>query len=83
MNRLLAVRSLVPQTRNTISTSARLQVENKVKQNQVKFQSPDGKPVHLKGGFGDWMMYTFAMGLTAVGTLWSCGSLIKMSFPKK
>ncbi|XP_041468929.1 cytochrome c oxidase subunit 7A2, mitochondrial-like [Lytechinus variegatus] len=83
MNRILAVRSLVPRAGKNFSTSARTQIENKVKESQTRFQAPDGNPIHLKKGGSDYAIYSFAMGLTAVGTLWSCFSLFKYAMPKK
>ncbi|XP_071486419.1 cytochrome c oxidase subunit 7A2-like, mitochondrial [Diadema antillarum] len=57
-------------------------VQNRVALNQARFGAADGMPVHMKLG-RDRITYTFAMGLTLVGTLWSCYSLIEMSKPKK
>jgi len=81
MNRLLAARTLLRWTGNRFSTSGRA-LEGKVKTSQIKFQDPDGVPTHLKGGTKDYITYSLAMGLTAVGTLWTCFSLVKMSVKK-
>ncbi|XP_792390.1 cytochrome c oxidase subunit 7A1, mitochondrial [Strongylocentrotus purpuratus] len=83
MNRILAIRSLVPRAGKTFSTSARTQVENKLKESQSKFQAPDGNPIHLKKGGMDYAVYSMTMGLTAVGTLWSCFALFQYAMPKK
>ncbi|XP_041468745.1 cytochrome c oxidase subunit 7A1, mitochondrial-like [Lytechinus variegatus] len=55
--------------------------KNKVAFNQARFGTPDGLPVHIKLG-RDRITFAFAMGLTAVGTIWSCYSLFKLSFKK-
>ncbi|XP_033630729.1 cytochrome c oxidase subunit 7A2, mitochondrial-like [Asterias rubens] len=83
MNRVLMLRSLVPQARLNFSTSVRSQLESKIKEGQSKFQSDNGLPIHLKGGGFDTFTYATIMGLTVVGTALTCYSLFDYSMPKK
>eukprot|EP00057_Strongylocentrotus_purpuratus_P028278 XP_011682752.1 PREDICTED: cytochrome c oxidase subunit 7A-related protein, mitochondrial-like isoform X1 [Strongylocentrotus purpuratus] len=53
--------------------------DKKIALNQLRFGAADGLPVHLKLG-RDRISFVFAMGLTTVGTIWSCYSLYKLSF---
>ncbi len=73
----------MPQARSNFSTSARSQLQSKIKDGQTKFQTDNGIPVHLKGGVIDTFTYTTIMGLTVVGTAWTCYSLYDYSMPKK
>ncbi|XP_022090989.1 cytochrome c oxidase subunit 7A2, mitochondrial-like isoform X2 [Acanthaster planci] len=83
MNRALILRSLLPRARASFSTTTRSQIQNKVKENQLRFQKDDGLPVHLKGGLMDTFSYTVIMGLTVAGTAWVCYELFTLSMPKK
>ncbi|XP_052342072.1 cytochrome c oxidase subunit 7A2, mitochondrial-like isoform X2 [Oncorhynchus keta] len=48
----------------TISSSARRQVDNMVREKQKLFQADNGIPVHLKGGAKDAILYRATMALT-------------------
>ncbi|XP_067619211.1 cytochrome c oxidase subunit 7A-related protein, mitochondrial [Eurosta solidaginis] len=39
----------------------------KIKQAQIHFQKDDGKPIHLKGGSKDLMLYRITWGLAILG----------------
>uniref|UniRef100_A0AAZ3PFE1 Cytochrome c oxidase subunit 7A2, mitochondrial n=1 Tax=Oncorhynchus tshawytscha TaxID=74940 RepID=A0AAZ3PFE1_ONCTS len=54
-------------SRRTISSSARRQVDNMVKEKQKLFQANNGIPVHLKGGAKDAILYRLTMALTVFG----------------
>ncbi|PIK46020.1 putative cytochrome c oxidase subunit 7A1, mitochondrial [Apostichopus japonicus] len=82
MNSVSVIRCLVPRASRTFSTSIRSQVENKVKNQQLRFQESDGQPVHLKGGGKDRMIYLGVVLITGAGTLWACADLLNMSIKK-
>ncbi|XP_071787772.1 uncharacterized protein [Asterias amurensis] len=50
MNRVLMLRSLVPQARLNFSTSVRSQLESKIKEGQSKFQTNDWQNEAVKAG---------------------------------
>ncbi|XP_022090988.1 uncharacterized protein LOC110979476 isoform X1 [Acanthaster planci] len=50
MNRALILRSLLPRARASFSTTTRSQIQNKVKENQLRFQSKDGQEEAIKAG---------------------------------
>lgn len=53
-----------------------------IKKIQEQFQKKDGKPVFLKGGVFDQVLYRVTMGLSIVGVA-GIGKLIyDLSFPK-
>ncbi|XP_033103430.1 cytochrome c oxidase subunit 7A2, mitochondrial-like isoform X2 [Anneissia japonica] len=79
MNRILRVRSLIPQARANLSTSVKRFDNAKVRRNQERFQHADGKPVHLKGGPMDMPLYYCAfafVGGSCVYALYGLSQLI-------
>ncbi|KAI7799891.1 cytochrome c oxidase subunit 7A2, mitochondrial [Triplophysa rosa] len=69
--------------RRQISSSVRRQLENKVPEKQKIFQEANGRPVHLKGGLGDAVLYRATMGLTLLGTACVIYELVKAAIPQK
>ncbi|CAL8312247.1 unnamed protein product [Boreogadus saida] len=70
-------------SRRTVASTARRQLDNKVPQNQKKFQEDNGVPVHLKGGTADALLYRTTMVLTVMGAGYVVYELVKAAFPKK
>ncbi|XP_020505516.1 cytochrome c oxidase subunit 7A2, mitochondrial [Labrus bergylta] len=77
---LLGLRQL---TRRTISSSARRQLDNTVKDKQKVFQEDNGVPVHLKGGTMDVLLYSATMFLTVFGSGYVVYELFSAAMPKK
>ncbi|XP_020343805.1 cytochrome c oxidase subunit 7A2, mitochondrial [Oncorhynchus tshawytscha] len=67
----------------TISSSARRQVDNMVKEKQKLFQADNGIPVHLKGGAKDAILYRATMALTVFGSGFVVYELLNAAMPKK
>ncbi|KAJ8924486.1 hypothetical protein NQ315_007283 [Exocentrus adspersus] len=59
--------------------SARFQ---RMKAIQKRFQIDDGLPVHLKGGFGDRILYLGTFGLTLIGVGLSVRTWIRLILKK-
>ncbi|XP_058825455.1 cytochrome c oxidase subunit 7A, mitochondrial-like [Topomyia yanbarensis] len=55
----------------------------KLKDIQAKFQKPDGKPVFLKGGTFDNVLYLTTMGLCVLGLAGIGKVLYELSYPPK
>ncbi|XP_012693543.2 cytochrome c oxidase subunit 7A2, mitochondrial-like [Clupea harengus] len=70
-------------SRRTIASSARRQVDNKVRQKQKLFQEDNGMPIHLKGGAKDALLYRATMGLTILGSAYVVYELLSAASPKK
>ncbi|XP_077409750.1 cytochrome c oxidase subunit 7A2b [Vanacampus margaritifer] len=81
MNR--SVFALQQVARRTFCGSARRQVENRVPQNQRRFQEDNGIPVYLKGGTVDGLLYRFTMALTVFGGAYAVYELVKAAYPQK
>ncbi|XP_033967131.1 cytochrome c oxidase subunit 7A2a isoform X1 [Pseudochaenichthys georgianus] len=85
---LLGLRLL---SRRTITSSARRQANNGVKEKQKLFQAPfchtlkedNGLPIHLKGGVKDALIYRFTMALTVFGSGYVVYELFTAAMPKK
>ncbi|XP_060918569.1 cytochrome c oxidase subunit 7A2, mitochondrial-like [Labrus mixtus] len=77
---LLGLRQL---SRRTISSSARRQIDNTVKDKQKVFQEDNGLPIHLKGGTKDVLLYTATMILTVFGSGYVVYELFNAAMPKK
>ncbi|KAK7919152.1 hypothetical protein WMY93_010436 [Mugilogobius chulae] len=56
---------------------------NKVPDMQRIFQRTDGRPVHLKGGYADKLLYRTTMALTVGGALYVMMALYMAAQPKK
>ncbi|XP_070698546.1 cytochrome c oxidase subunit 7A2, mitochondrial-like [Pempheris klunzingeri] len=69
--------------RRTITSSARRQVSNSVKDKQKLFQEDNGMPIHLKGGTKDALLYRTTMTLTVFGVGYVLFELFTASMPKK
>ncbi|XP_078000876.1 cytochrome c oxidase subunit 7A2, mitochondrial-like [Glandiceps talaboti] len=82
MNRVLAVRNLVPRARTNLVTSKR-GAQNKVYENQKLFQEPNNRPIHLKGGTFDNLLYKATIGSVIFGTLWTFYELGKACLPQQ
>lgn len=54
-----------------------------LKKVQDKFQVKDGKPIFLKGGAFDSVMYRFTMGLSLVGLGGILKLIYDLSYPAK
>ncbi|XP_062325756.1 cytochrome c oxidase subunit 7A2, mitochondrial-like [Osmerus eperlanus] len=67
----------------TLTTSARKQVDNKIKEKQKLFQEDNGMPVHLKGGVKDAVLYRATMALTVFGSAFVVYELFGAAMPKK
>ncbi|XP_075042877.1 cytochrome c oxidase subunit 7A2, mitochondrial-like [Mixophyes fleayi] len=67
----------------TFSNSSRVQLQNRVPENQKIFQADNGLPVHLKGGAGDLILYRITMGITIAGSCLSVYHIFMASMPKK
>ncbi|XP_078458417.1 cytochrome c oxidase subunit 7A1, mitochondrial-like [Lampetra planeri] len=65
--------------RRVFSTSTRSNV-NRVLEKQKLYQAND-RPVHLKGGSGDRLLYMLTMGITVFGSMGVVGSLVWTAFP--
>ncbi|KAM3871490.1 cytochrome c oxidase subunit 7A2, mitochondrial-like [Diretmus argenteus] len=76
---LQALRQL---SQRTLTTSARRQIENVVKDKQKLFQADNGMPVHLKGGSTDAVMYRATMTLTILGSGFVVYELLYAALPK-
>ncbi|CAL8312232.1 unnamed protein product [Lota lota] len=70
-------------SRRTVASTARRQVDNKVPQNQKRFQEDNGVPVYLKGGTSDALLYRTTMALTVMGVGYVVYELVKAAFPQK
>ncbi|XP_070776468.1 cytochrome c oxidase subunit 7A2a [Enoplosus armatus] len=70
-------------SRRTISSSARRQVDNTVKDKQRLFQEDNGMPIHLKGGSKDALLYRATMALTVFGSGYVVYELFSAAMPKK
>ncbi|XP_033967132.1 cytochrome c oxidase subunit 7A2a isoform X2 [Pseudochaenichthys georgianus] len=77
---LLGLRLL---SRRTITSSARRQANNGVKEKQKLFQEDNGLPIHLKGGVKDALIYRFTMALTVFGSGYVVYELFTAAMPKK
>ncbi|KAK5886057.1 hypothetical protein CesoFtcFv8_017134 [Champsocephalus esox] len=77
---LLGLRLL---SRRTITSSARRQADNGVKEKQKLFQEDNGLPIHLKGGVKDALIYRFTMALTVFGSGYVVYELFTAAMPKK
>ncbi|XP_034078437.1 cytochrome c oxidase subunit 7A2, mitochondrial [Gymnodraco acuticeps] len=77
---LLGLRLL---SRRTITSSARRQADNGVKEKQKLFQQDNGLPIHLKGGVKDALIYRFTMALTVFGSGYVVYELFTAAMPKK
>lgn len=58
-------------------------VPERLKQLQIKFQKPDGVPIHLKGGPMDKGLYFVTLGLCLVGVIGCMHTVYKFGFPQK
>ncbi|NXQ21957.1 COX7R oxidase, partial [Peucedramus taeniatus] len=56
---------------------------NKVPDLQKIFQRSDGRPIHLKLGYPDRLLYRTTMALTIGGTIYCLVALLIASQPKK
>ncbi|XP_069788430.1 cytochrome c oxidase subunit 7A2b isoform X2 [Narcine bancroftii] len=70
-------------SQRSFSTASRRRVVNRVPEKQKIFQEDNGIPVHLKGGFGDAVLYRLTMALTAGGTVYVLYQLVNIAFPQK
>ncbi|XP_067471368.1 cytochrome c oxidase subunit 7A2, mitochondrial-like [Thunnus thynnus] len=70
-------------SRRTITSSARRQIENTVKEKQKLFQEDNGMPIHLKGGTKDVLLYRATMSLTVFGAGFVVYELFSAAMPKK
>ncbi|XP_051246970.1 cytochrome c oxidase subunit 7A2, mitochondrial [Dicentrarchus labrax] len=70
-------------SRRTITSSARRQIDNTVKDKQKLFQEDDGIPIHLKGGSKDAVLYRTTMALTVFGSGYVVYELFSAAMPKK
>ncbi|KAL3049007.1 hypothetical protein OYC64_008476 [Pagothenia borchgrevinki] len=77
---LLGLRLL---SRRTITSSARRQADNGVKEKQKLFQEDNGLPIHLKGGVKDALISRFTMALTVFGSGYVVYELFTAAMPKK
>ncbi|KAM8736758.1 cytochrome c oxidase subunit 7A2a [Acanthopagrus schlegelii] len=77
---LMGLRQL---SRRTISSSARRQINNTVKEKQKLFQEDNGMPIHLKGGSKDALLYRATMTLTVFGGGYVVYVLFTAAMPKK
>ncbi|XP_036928533.1 cytochrome c oxidase subunit 7A2, mitochondrial [Acanthopagrus latus] len=77
---LMGLRQL---SRRTISSSARRQINNTVKEKQKLFQEDNGMPIHLKGGLKDALLYRATMTLTVFGSGYVVYVLFTAAMPKK
>ncbi|XP_056151683.1 cytochrome c oxidase subunit 7A2, mitochondrial-like [Lampris incognitus] len=69
--------------KRTITSSARRQIDNMVKEKQRLFQEDNGIPVHLKGGSKDALLYRATMALTVFGSGYVVYELLNAAMPKK
>ncbi|KAM4625370.1 cytochrome c oxidase subunit 7A2, mitochondrial-like [Polymixia lowei] len=77
---LMGLRQL---SKRTITSSARRQIDNTVKDKQKLFQEDNGMPIHLKGGSKDALLYRATMGLTVFGGGFVVYELFSAAMPKK
>ncbi|KAF1375045.1 hypothetical protein PFLUV_G00235350 [Perca fluviatilis] len=77
---LMGLRQL---SRRSISSSARRQIDNCVKEKQKLFQEDNGIPIHLKGGSKDALLYRATMTLTVFGSGYVVYELLSAAMPKK
>uniref|UniRef100_UPI0037E961E1 cytochrome c oxidase subunit 7A2, mitochondrial-like n=1 Tax=Semicossyphus pulcher TaxID=241346 RepID=UPI0037E961E1 len=77
---LMGLRQL---SRRTISSSARRQIDNTVKEKQKMFQEDNGMPIHLKGGTKDALLFRATMTLTVFGSGYVVYELFSAAMPKK
>ncbi|XP_035530629.1 cytochrome c oxidase subunit 7A2, mitochondrial [Morone saxatilis] len=70
-------------SRRTITSSARRQIDNTVKDKQKLFQADNGTPIHLKGGSKDAVLYRITMALTVFGSGYVVYELFSAAMPKK
>ncbi|XP_041810166.1 cytochrome c oxidase subunit 7A2, mitochondrial-like [Chelmon rostratus] len=77
---LMGLRQL---SRRTITSSARRQIDNSVKEKQKLFQEDNGMPIHLKGGSKDALLYRATMILTVFGSGYVVYELFSAAMPKK
>ncbi|XP_071377944.1 cytochrome c oxidase subunit 7A2, mitochondrial-like [Centroberyx affinis] len=70
-------------SKRTITSSARRQVDNTVKDKQKLFQEDNGMPIHLKGGTKDALLYRATMTLTIFGSGYVVYELFTAAMPKK
>ncbi|XP_008275098.1 cytochrome c oxidase subunit 7A2, mitochondrial-like [Stegastes partitus] len=75
--------SLQQLSRRTITSSARRQINNSVKEKQKHFQDDNGLPIHLKGGSSDAVLFGCTMMLTVVGVGYVLYELFSAAMPKK
>uniref|UniRef100_A0A8C5GPL5 Cytochrome c oxidase subunit 7A2, mitochondrial n=1 Tax=Gouania willdenowi TaxID=441366 RepID=A0A8C5GPL5_GOUWI len=67
----------------TLSSSARRQITNTVKDKQKLFQEDNGMPIHLKGGSKDALLYRATMTLTVFGIGYVVYELLTAAMPRK
>ncbi|XP_062546139.1 cytochrome c oxidase subunit 7A, mitochondrial [Armigeres subalbatus] len=80
----LALQSTRQFSRSSVASSGEVAEGYKqLKHVQAKFQKPDGKPVFLKGGPVDKVLYYTTMGLCLVGIAGMGKVIFELSFPKK
>ncbi|XP_034714045.1 cytochrome c oxidase subunit 7A2, mitochondrial-like [Etheostoma cragini] len=77
---LMGLRQL---SRRSLSSSARRQINNSVKEKQKLFQEDNGIPIHLKGGSKDALLYRATMTLTVFGSGYVVYELLSAAMPKK
>ncbi|XP_037603414.1 cytochrome c oxidase subunit 7A2, mitochondrial [Sebastes umbrosus] len=77
---LMGLRQL---SRRTITSTARRQIDNSVKEKQKLFQEDNGMPIHLKGGSKDAVLYRATMALTVFGAGCVVYELFSAAMPKK
>ncbi|XP_028294323.1 cytochrome c oxidase subunit 7A2, mitochondrial-like [Gouania willdenowi] len=77
---LLSLRQL---SKQTLSSSARRQITNTVKDKQKLFQEDNGMPIHLKGGSKDALLYRATMTLTVFGSGYVVYELLTAAMPRK
>uniref|UniRef100_A0A8C5N6K8 Cytochrome c oxidase subunit 7A2, mitochondrial n=1 Tax=Gouania willdenowi TaxID=441366 RepID=A0A8C5N6K8_GOUWI len=75
--------SLRQLSKQTLSSSARRQITNTVKDKQKLFQEDNGMPIHLKGGSKDALLYRATMTLTVFGSGYVVYELLTAAMPRK
>ncbi|KXJ71922.1 cytochrome c oxidase subunit 7A, mitochondrial [Aedes albopictus] len=80
----LAVQSTRQFSRTSAASSGEVAEGYKqLKHIQAKFQKPDGKPVHLKGGPVDQVLFGTTIVLSLVGLLGIGKLIFELSYPAK
>ncbi|XP_078504201.1 cytochrome c oxidase subunit 7A2, mitochondrial [Lissotriton helveticus] len=80
LRNLTALRQI---SRRMITTTSRKRLENKVLEKQKLFQEDNGRPVYLKGGVSDALLYRLTMVLSLGGTGYALFELFSAAMPKK